>query len=145
VETWRLRAGMAALLESLIINSLVAGVLSLSIIFISWQLFIVCISGLIVIGIGHYFSSTKTRPLLKKFHQAWRDQHHWLAKSVDHFDLVKMDRAYELSAATNLKNSSLFLDISSTLLTSQVKWQNINQLLINIVRISVFVIGLYWV
>jgi ABC-type bacteriocin/lantibiotic exporter with double-glycine peptidase domain len=145
VEAWRLRAGMAALLESLIINSLVAGVLSLSIIFISWQLFIVCLSGLIVIGIGYYLSSTKTRPLLKKFHHAWRNQHHWIAKSVDQFDLVKMDRAYEQSAATNLKNSTLFLDINSTLLTSQMKWRNINQLLINIVRISVFVIGLYWV
>ncbi|WP_158988804.1 ABC transporter ATP-binding protein [Mucilaginibacter sp. L196] len=145
VETWRLRAGMAALLESLIINSLIAGVLSLFIIFISWPLFLICFGGLLLMGIGHYISTIKTRPLLKQFHHAWRAQHHWIAKCVDQFDLIKMDRAYETSVASNLKNSNLFLNSNTKLLTSQAEWRNMNQLLANIVRIAVFIIGILWV
>lgn len=144
VEAWRLRGGMAALLDSLIVNSLIAGVLSLFILFISWQLFFVCLVGFILMGIGHYISTIKIRPLLKEFHDAWRTQHQWIAKSVDQFDLLKMDRDYEASAATNLKNSSSFLDVNSRLLSQREKWRNINQILGNSVRISVFVIGLFW-
>ena len=145
VETWRLRGGLAALLESLIINSLIATVLSLFILFISWPLFILCISGLIIMGLGYYVASLRIKPLLKQFHKAWRVQHHWVAKSVDQFDLIKMDRAYEFSASTNVKNSSIFLEVNSKLLANQAKWRNINQLLSNLVRITIFVVGAYWV
>ncbi len=144
VETWRLRGGMAALLDSLIVNSLIAGVLSLFILFISWPLFIVCLSGLLIMGTGYYVSARQIRPLLKQFHHAWRSQHHWVAKCVDQFDLIKMDRAYEASVASNLKNSTQFLEVHSKLLTEQEKWKNINQMVGNSVRIGVFIIGLYW-
>lgn len=145
VETWRLRAGFGAVLESIIINGLIAGVLSLFILFISWQLFSVCFGGLLLMAIGYYISTKKNRPLLKQFHMAWRDQHHWIAKCVDQFDLIKMGRAYEASMAANLKNSNAFLEVNSNMLTCQAKWQNINQLIANVVRIGVFVIGIYWV
>lgn len=145
VETWRLRAGMAALLESLIINSLIAGILSLFIVFISWPLFLACLGGLLLMGTGHYISSRKTRPLLKQFHTAWRDQHLWVAKCVDQFDLIKMDRAYHASAATNMEKSGVFLASNSALLANQAKWRNVNQLVANIVKIGVFIIGLYWI
>jgi ABC-type bacteriocin/lantibiotic exporter with double-glycine peptidase domain len=145
VETWRLRAGFGAVLESIIINGLIAGVLSLFILFISWQLFLVCFGGLLLMAIGYYISTKKNRPLLKQFHMAWRDQHHWIAKCVDQFDLIKMGRAYEASMAANLKNSNAFLEVNSNMLTCQAKWQNINQLIANVVRIGVFVIGIYWV
>jgi ABC-type bacteriocin/lantibiotic exporter with double-glycine peptidase domain len=145
VETWRLRAGFSAVLESIIINGLIAGVLSLFILFISWQLFLVCFGGLLLMAIGYYISTKKNRPLLKQFHMAWRDQHHWIAKCVDQFDLIKMGRAYDASIAANLKNSNTFLEVNSNMLTCQAKWQNINQLIANIVRIGVFVIGIYWV
>ena len=145
LEAWRLRAGVAAILESLIVNSLIAGILSLFIIFISWPLFIVCFCGLLMMGLGQYMASKKNRPLVKQFHSAWRSQHHWIAKSVDQFDLIKMDRAYEASAASNLENSTRFLDVNSALLHNQATWRNLNLLLSNITRISVFVIGLYWV
>jgi ABC-type bacteriocin/lantibiotic exporter with double-glycine peptidase domain len=145
VETWRLRAGFGAVLESIIINGLIAGVLSLFILFISWQLFLVCFGGLLLMAIGYYISIKKNRPLLKQFHMAWRDQHHWIAKCVDQFDLIKMGRAYEASIAANLKNSNTFLEVNSNMLTCQAKWQNINQLIANVVRIGVFVIGIYWV
>ncbi len=144
VETWRLRGGMNALLEYLIINSIIATVLSLFIVFISWQLFVVCLGGLILMGAGHYIATIKTRPFLKHFHQAWRKQHHWVAKSVDQFDLIKMDRAYHASAASNRENSTVFLDANSNMLLQQEKWRNINQMLGNFVRISVFVVGLFW-
>jgi ABC-type bacteriocin/lantibiotic exporter with double-glycine peptidase domain len=145
VETWRLRAGFSAVLESIIINGLIAGVLSLFILFISWQLFLVCFGGLLLMAIGYYISTKKNRPLLKQFHMAWRDQHHWIAKCVDQFDLIKMGRAYDASIAANLKNSNTFLEVNSNMLTCQAKWQNINQLIANVVRIGVFVIGIYWV
>lgn len=145
VETWRLRAGMAALLESLIINSLIALVLSLFIVFVDWSLFLVFLVGLIIMLSGHYFSSRQTRPLYKKFHHAWREQHLWVAKCVDQYDLIKMDRAYSESAKANLENSAAFLDKNSELLRVQAKWRNINQLLSNVVRIGVFLIGIYWV
>ncbi len=145
VETWRLRAGMSAIIESLIVNSLIAFTLSLFIIFISWQLFLVFFCGLLIMGLGHFISTLKTRPLLKQFHKAWRAQHLWVAKCVDQFDLIKLDRAYEASADDNIKNSTLFLDANSRLLFNQAKWRNINQQLGNIVRIGVFIIGIYWV
>ncbi|MNL04262.1 Lipid A export ATP-binding/permease protein MsbA [compost metagenome] len=133
------------MLESIIINGLIAGVLSLFILFISWQLFLVCFGGLLLMAIGYYISTKKNRPLLKQFHMAWRDQHHWIAKCVDQFDLIKMGRAYDASIAANLKNSNTFLEVNSNMLTCQAKWQNINQLIANVVRIGVFVIGIYWV
>lgn len=145
VETWRLRGGVGAVLESLIINSIIASLLSILILLISLPLFLVCFVGLLLMGIGHYVSSLRTRPLLKEFHQAWRAQHHWIAKCVDQFDLIKMDRAYQSSIEANLKESDLFLQANSKLLSNQAKWRNINQLLTNVVRIGVFVIGLYWV
>jgi len=145
VETWRLRAGLAALLESLVINSLIAGILSLFIAVISWPLFLVCLGGLFVMGIGHYISTIKTRPLLKQFHTAWREQHLWIATCVDQFDLLKMDRAYDTAAAANLHKSEVFLAANSKLLTDQAKWRNTNQLLANMVRIGVFIIGIFWV
>lgn len=145
VETWRLRAGMAALLESLIINSLIAAILSLFIAWISWPLFLACLAGLLVMGTGHFISTLKTRPLLKQFHHAWREQHHWVSKCVDQFDLLKMDRGYETAAAANLEKSGIFLAANTQLLADQAKWRNINQLVANMVRISVFIIGIYWV
>ncbi len=145
VETWRLRAGMAAILETLIINTFIAGILSVFIALISWPLFLICLGGLLLMGLGHYLSTINTRPILKRFHRAWRDQHHWIAKCVDQFDLIKMDRAYEASAAANLQNSGLFLEANSQLLTTQAKWRNINQVLSNVVRIGVVIIGIYWV
>lgn len=145
VETWRLKSGMTALLESLIINTLIAATLSCFVVFVNWSLFLVFFSGLLIMGIGHYFSSKQIRPLLKKFHQAWREQHLWVAKCVDQFDLIKMDRAYESSSKRNIENSSKFLEINAQVLQLQAKWRNINQLLSNLVRIGVFIIGIYWV
>ncbi len=145
VETWRLRAGMAALLESLIINSLIAGILSFFIAFISLPLFLACLTGLLLMGIGHYISTRKARPLLKNFHAAWRTQHLWVAKCVDQFDLVKMGRGYDTSALHNLEHSGVFLDANAEVLTNGAKWRNINQLIANVVRIGLFVLGIYWV
>ncbi len=145
VETWRLRAGMAALLESLIVNSLIAFVLSLIIVFVNWSLFLIFVGGLLIMGMGHYFSARQTRPIYKQFHKAWRNQHLWVAKCVDQFDLIKMDRAYQSSEAANLENSNTFLEVNTKLLQMQAKWRNINQLLSNVVRIGVFIIGIYWV
>ncbi|TDG36497.1 ABC transporter ATP-binding protein [Pedobacter changchengzhani] len=145
VEVWRLRRGMSALLEYLIVNSIIAFVLSLFIIFISLPLFIVCFCGLILMVIGHYIATVKTRPFMKDFHHAWRVQHHWVAKTVDQFDLIKMDRGYDESATANLKNGAVFLESNSQMMLNQEKWRNINQTIGNFVRIGVFVIGLYWV
>lgn len=145
VETWRLRGGAAALLESLIINSLIAGVLSLLIAFISWPLFLVCLIGMLLMGAGHYMSMRATRPLLKQFHGAWREQHLAIAKTVDQFDLIKMNRGYKAAEATNLSNATQFINSNSKLLTGQAKWRNVNQLLTNVVRIAIFIIGIFWV
>lgn len=145
VETWRLRSGVGALLESLIINSLIAGGLSLLLVFVSFPLFLVCFSGMLLMGIGHYISMRKTRPFLKQFHTAWRDQHLWIAKSVDQFDLIKLHRGYKDAAVANLRHAAAFVDANSKLLACQAKQRNMNQLLSNIVRIAVFIIGIFWV
>lgn len=145
VETWRLKSGVTAFLESLIINSLIALALSCFLVFINWSLFLVFFSGLLIMGIGHYFSSKQIRPMLKQFHHVWREQHLWVAKCVDQFDLIKMDRAYESSSKKNIENSSKFLEMNAQVLQMQAKWRNINQLLSNLVRIGVFIIGFYWV
>jgi len=145
VETWRLRAGVIALLESLFINSLIAAFLSLAIIFISLPLFLVCLAGLVVMVAGQYFATISTRPLMKEFHTAWRNQHQWISKSVDQFDLIKMDRAYDFSREKNRTRSDAFLLVNSRLLLQQAKWRNINQMLVNLVRVVVFIMGIYWV
>lgn len=145
IETWRLRAGIGAILETLIINTLIAGLLSLLIAFISLPLFLACLIGLCFMGIGYYISTSRSRRLLKKFHAAWRIQHLWVAKCVDQFDLVKMGRGYEESATENLKQSGVFFDSNAHLLTNQANWRNINQLVANVVRIALFVLGIYWV
>jgi ABC-type bacteriocin/lantibiotic exporter with double-glycine peptidase domain len=145
VEAWRLRLGMVALLELLIVNGVIAGALTIFIAFISRPLFILCIGGLAFTAGLQFYSTIKIRPYLKHFHNAWRDQHHWIAKCVDQFDLVKMGRGYQESVITNKENTRIFLASNSAMLHCQSKWRAVNQVAGNMLRVVIFVTGIYWV
>jgi len=145
IETWRLRNGLIAILESIFVNALIAVILSIFIGFVSLPLFFVCLAGLVITASAHTLATVQTRPFMKQFHDAWRVQHHWIAKCVDQFDLLKMDRAYTESFNAHHSKTSEFVGVNSQLLLTQAKWQNINQLVANMVRITVFMIGIYWV
>lgn len=144
-ETWRLRTGLGALLETLIVNSVTAAILTLFLVFISGPLFMLCMAGLAITAIFQLYGLVKIRPYMKHFHQAWRDQHHWIAKSVEQFDLIKLKRGYREALATNTRHSQTFLTSNGNLLNSQAKWRAINQMAGNMVRIAILIIGIYWV
>jgi ABC-type bacteriocin/lantibiotic exporter with double-glycine peptidase domain len=145
VEPWRIRTGVAALLENVMANALVAAVLSVFVWFIHWPLFTAFCVGILLMAGGQLLASSQTRPLLKRFHQAWRAQHLWVAKSIDQFDLIKMGRGYEAAFKAHSAQSTSFLTANTDVLQTQAKWRNFNQLLSNSVRIGVFVLGVYWV
>ncbi|WP_192579334.1 ATP-binding cassette domain-containing protein [Dyadobacter aurulentus] len=145
IETWRVRNGLVAILESLIVNALIALILSIFIGFVSMPLFFICLAGLVIMGATHILATIQTRPFVKKFHDAWRVQHHWISKCVDQFDLLKMDRAYQESLNAHRNNTEEFVAVNSKLLLTQARWRNVNQLVANMVRIAVFMIGIYWV
>ncbi|WP_439583762.1 ATP-binding cassette domain-containing protein [Dyadobacter bucti] len=145
IETWRVRNGLVAILESIVVNALNAGILSIFIGFVSLPLFFVCLAGLVIMGSAHILATVQTRPFMKQFHEAWRVQHHWIAKCVDQFDLLKMDRAYAESFDAHQTKTGEFVAVNSQLLLTQARWRNINQFVANMVRIAVFIIGIYWV
>jgi ABC-type multidrug transport system fused ATPase/permease subunit len=144
-DAWRLRQGMMALLEFIIINSIVTCSLTLFIAFISWPLFVLCAVGLLLVAVAHSYSTFKMRPFVKHFQNAWRAQHYWIAKAVDQFDLVKLDRAYKESEEINSKNTTAFLASNSSMLRAQSKYRTINQAAGNIARVIIFITGFYWV
>ncbi len=145
VEAWRLRGGVNALLDTLLVNSVIAGVLTLFVAFISFPLFILCLVGLLTTVVVQALSMKKARPYMKDFHDAWRHQHHWISKSVDQFDLIKLQRGYEESLNLHRSHTSAFLASNARMITNQSKWRNINQLIGNMVRVGILITGLYWV
>jgi len=145
IEAWRLRQGMAALLEMVIVNTVLVLVLALTILLINVPMFIVCSAGLLLTAGLHFYSTTRVRPYLKKFHNAWREQHFWVAATVDQFDLLKMGRGYQRSAARNNENTQVFLATNKAMVISQSRWRAINQVCINLVRVVIFITGIYWV
>jgi ABC-type bacteriocin/lantibiotic exporter with double-glycine peptidase domain len=145
IETWRVRNGLVAILETIVVNALIAGILSVFIGFVNLPLFFVCLAGLIIMASVHILATVQTRPHVKQFHDAWRVQHHWIAKCVDQFDLIKMDRAYTESFQAHQNHTAEFVAVNSQLLLTQARWRNMNQLVANMVRIAVFMIGIYWV
>jgi ABC-type multidrug transport system fused ATPase/permease subunit len=144
-DAWRLRQGMMALLEFIVINSIVTIALTVFIAFISQPLFILFAVCLLFIGAAHLFSTIKTRPFVKVFQNAWRVQHHWIAKAADQFDLLKMNRGYTESEETNSKNTTVFLATNAAVLRVQSKYRTINQAVGNVARVVIFITGFYWV
>jgi ABC-type multidrug transport system fused ATPase/permease subunit len=145
VDGWRLRHGMMALLESVIVNAIIGASLTFFIAFISWPLFVLFIGGLGFTSLLQFYSTRRVRPNMKHFHNAWRDQHLSFAKSIDQFDLLKMGRGYEETKRTNSENADTFLASNTTMVYSQSKWRAINQAANNLVKVVVFITGFYWV
>lgn len=145
VDAWRLRLGMIALLELIIINGIITGVLILFIAFISLPLFFLCLAGILIIAFFQFYSNLRIRPFVQDFHQAWRNQHHWISKVIDQFSFLKMDRGYQESENANTENTGKFLASNAALLVAHSKWRTINQSLGNAVRLLIFAMGFYWV
>lgn len=144
VEAWRLRGGMGALLEVLVVNSIIAGALIVFIAFVSLPLFLACLGALILPSGLHVYSMRRQRPYIQHFHAAWRAQHHWVSKSVDQFDLIKMGRGYAESARQHGEQTDRFLQSNARKLRQQSRWRVVNQLASNFVRVGIFLIGIYW-
>ncbi|MGJ7032969.1 ATP-binding cassette domain-containing protein [Niabella hirudinis] len=144
VEAWRLRGAMGAVLEVLAINGIVAVALIVVIALISFPLFLLCLGALAVLGGLHLYSMRKQRPCIQQFHAAWRRQHHWVAKSVDQFDLIKMGRGYARSANQNREETDQFLESNSEKLRQQSRWRIANQAAGNLVRVLIFLVGIFW-
>ncbi len=145
MDTWRLRAGLGALLETLIVNGVIVVVLTLFIAFISTPLFLLCLGALLITVAVQFLASRKSRPYFGQFHNAWRHQHHWIAKSVDQFDLIKLNRGYEESLGTHQSNTAAFLASNARMVHSQAYWRNINQFVSNIARVIILIAGIYMV
>lgn len=145
VDAWRVRQGIAALLESIIVNSFIVTALTCTIIIISLPMFILCAAGLLVISAVHYYSTLRTRAYIKRFQSAWRSQHLWVSTAVDQFSLLKMGRGYDESAGKNLENTQAFLSAHEDMLLQQSKWKSINTACANVLRLIVFITGIYWV
>jgi len=145
VDAWRLRLGMLAFLELILVNGLITGVLILFIAFISLPMFVLCISGIAIMALVQLLSNVRIRAFVKNFHDAWRKQHHWIARVIDQFNLIKMGRAYLESEKANTINTKLFLNSNGALLTALSKWRTINQAVGNMVRLIIFGTGFYWV
>jgi ABC-type bacteriocin/lantibiotic exporter with double-glycine peptidase domain len=144
-DAWRLRQGMMAWLEFIIINSIITIALTFFIAFVNRPLFILFVFCLLFTGAAHLYATTKTRPFVKRFQNAWRVQHHWIAKTADQFDLLKMGRGYAASEETNSKNTSAFLASNAAMLRAQSKYRTINQAAGNVARVVIFITGFYWV
>lgn len=144
-DAWRMRQGLAALLESVMVNSLIVIALTCTIIIISVPMFILCAGGVLAISAVHFYSTKKLRPYIKNFQSAWRIQHAWVATAVDQFGLLKMGRAYAEMEEKNRDNTQHFLSQHEAMLLQQVKWRSINQACGNILRLVVFIVGIYWV
>ncbi len=145
MDTWRVRAGLSALLETLIVNGVIVLVLTFFIAVISMPLFLLCLGALLTSIAVQFLSSQKSRPYLGQFHNAWRHQHHWISKSVDQFDLIKLNRGYDESLASHQRNTAAFLASNGRMIESQAYWRNINQLVSNIVRVAILITGIYMV
>ncbi len=145
MDTWRLRAGLSALLETLLVNGVVVIALTLFIAFISMPLFLLCLGALLITVAVQFLSSRKSRPYFGQFHDAWRHQHHWIAKSIDQFDLIKLNRGYEESLAAHQSNTAAFLASNARMVQNQAYWRNINQFVSNIVRVIILITGIYMV
>ncbi|MCD0486845.1 ABC transporter ATP-binding protein/permease [Pedobacter sp. MC2016-14] len=144
-EAWRLRKGITALLESIVVNLILVAALMLLVFLSSKLMFLLCIFSLGISGALHLYSSYKLRPLVQHFHQAWRNQHHWSSTLTDQFDLLKMDRGHAFSRVQNENNTAAFLGSNSAMLKDQSKWNSINLLVNNLLRLLVFLLGMYWV
>ncbi|MBZ4187283.1 ATP-binding cassette domain-containing protein [Niabella beijingensis] len=144
MEAWRLRSAMGAVLEVLAVNGIIAAALIVVIALISFPLFLLCLGALGVLGGLHLYSMRRQRPAVQRFHAAWRAQHHWVAKSVDQFDLIKMGRGYAWSANENRVATNHFLEANSDKLRQQSRWRIINQVAGNLVRIIIFLVGIFW-
>ena len=144
-DFWRFRQGMMAILETVIVNMVVVGALVLLICWISLPMFVLCVIGLLIVGGLHFYSSIIARPLFKKFHRAWSDQHMWIATSIDQFDLIRMDRAYDETEGKHKSNTLNFLGANTSMYTSQAYWKSVNQIAGNLLRVIVFIIGIYWI
>lgn len=144
-EAWRLRKGITALLESIVVNLILVAALMLLVLLSSKLMFLLCIFSLGISGVLHLYSSYKLRPLVQNFHQAWRNQHHWSSTLTDQFDLLKMDRGHAFSRVQNQNNTQAFLGANSAMLKDQSKWNAINLLVNNLLRLLVFLLGMYWV
>ena len=59
VDFWRLRHGMMAMLETIIVNVVVAGALVLLICWISTPMFLLCMAGLAIVGALNFYSTKK--------------------------------------------------------------------------------------
>lgn len=144
VEAWRLRSGMGALLEVLLVNSIIAGTLMVLIAFISLPLFLVCAGALAFLGGLNVYAMRQQRPFIQLFHTAWRKQHQWVSTSVDQFDLLKMGRGYAQSERQHNEQTEAFLQANARKLRAQSRWRMINQLASNVVRVGIFLLGIYW-
>ncbi|WP_176954295.1 ABC transporter ATP-binding protein [Niabella drilacis] len=144
VEAWRLRGAMGAVLEVLAVNGIIAVALIIVIALISFPLFLLCLGALAVLGVLHIYAMRQQRPSIQRFHAAWRTQHHWVAKSVDQFDLIKMGRGYNRSASQNRAETNSFLEANSEKLRQQSRWRIVNQAAGNLVRVLIFLVGVFW-
>lgn len=144
VEAWRVRGAMGAVLEVLAVNGIIAAALMVVIALVNFPLFLLCMGALAVLGGLHLYAMQKQRPSIQRFHDAWRAQHHWVARSVDQFDLVKMGRGYARSADQNRSETSRFLGSNSDKLRLQSRWRIIHQAAGNLMRVAIFLVGIFW-
>ncbi len=144
-DFWRFRQGMMAVLEIILVNLVIVGALTLLICWVSIPMFILCVFALVLIGGMHFYSNYRLKPYFRKFSQAWRTQHYWIANTIDQFDLLRMDRAFTETQQRHRENTQTFLGINTEMYIKQAYWKSVNQVVGNLVRVVIFIIGLFWI
>ena len=145
VDFWRIRHGIKAVLENILPYSFLSFALLFFLFYISPRIFFLYLIGFLITTIFQFFSNIKLRPVIRMFHEAWREQSTNIGISVDKYDLIRMERGYEQSFDSFKKSSAEFLNANSTMLITQAKWKIVIQIVIQITRLAVLFIGIYWI
>jgi len=145
VDFWRIRHGIKALLEIILPYSIISVALMFFLFYISPPIFFLYFVGFVITMGFQLFSNIKLRPFIRMFHKAWRKQSTNVGIALDQYDLIRMERGYQKSYNQFTTNSAEFLNSNSNMLIAQSRWKIAIQVIIQLTRLAVLVVGIYWI
>ena len=90
-------------------------------------------------------SNYNLKPIISRFHSAWRKQTNNVGVSVDQYDLIRMKRGKKDSFQKFKTATNSFLKANTGLLIAQSGWKITIQIVIQFTRLLVLVVGVYWI
>ncbi len=145
VDFWRIRLGIKAVLENILPYLFLSVAMLFFLFYISPPIFLLYLGGFLITALFQLYSNVKMQSVIRAFHEAWRGQSTNVGISVDKYDLIRMGRGYGESYEKFSKSSEQFLNTNSTMIITQARWKIIIQIVIQITRLAVLFVGIYWV